>query len=343
MWDIDAVKVCAFTITPKFLGVYEGILVKNISSADLLSVELLELESDKDAVSEYIGEKATKVTSSSLRTFFRTKNVEKQGSSSHLRAEKGVEVDQPTHNKKVSYKRKRVDGKKERVVNLDEGKVSGKDIDLEQVKRFTKNQRMLHGYRSDEDLTSLYSEHFPFSIVADEYSQSPFDVKLLHDVGDVDISQYLQVMGARLMCIDRTQELKHARDAFDKASMNKLMQEIVLVKENKLRDTLDLVNSLQEKLTFAKNAEKKFEEEKTALEARLVVLGVEKKQLEIDKEDHGLEMFAAGFDRAVEQAKLLTPNVDLSLMDPCKVVVGGALVEDEENGGEGEGENPNAP
>ncbi|XP_072085669.1 uncharacterized protein [Arachis hypogaea] len=147
-----------------------------------------------------------------------------------------------------------------------------------------------------------------------------------------------QVLGIRLMCIGRSQKLKHARDSFDKASMAQLMQENV-EKSSKLRDALDLVNTLQEKLTTCEKAKKELKEKNVALEARLVVLGVKKKQAETEKEDHGLEMFSAGFERVVEQGKFLAPAADLLKMDPCKVVIGDELVEDED-GVEGERENP---
>ncbi|RYR51283.1 hypothetical protein Ahy_A06g026309 [Arachis hypogaea] len=149
-------------------------------------------------------------------------------------------------------------------------------------------------------MTSLWSEHFPFTVLADEHGQSPADVKLVHEVGDVGVAQYLQVIGARLMCIGQTEELKHSKTAFDKAAMDQLMQEN-LEKSSKLRDALDMA--------------------------------------EAEKEDHGLEMFSAGFERAVEQIKFLVPTVDLSRMNPCKVAIGNELVEDED-GVEGEGENP---
>ncbi|RYQ96564.1 hypothetical protein Ahy_B08g092360 [Arachis hypogaea] len=113
----------------------------------------------------------------------------------------------------------------------------------------------------------------------------------------------------------------------------------VLGDSGKLRDALDLVNQLGEKLKEAEVSLKKFGEEKVVLEARIVGLGVEKKQAEDDKENHGLEMFAAGFDRAVEQAKFLMPDGDLSRIDPCKVIVGGELVEDDDDV-KGQGENP---
>ncbi|XLT29808.1 uncharacterized protein [Arachis hypogaea] len=146
-------------------------------------------------------------------------------------------------------------------------------------------------------------------------------------------------MGARLISIGRTQELKHVRDSFDKDTVDQLMQDN-LEKGNKLRTALDLVDSLQNKLTATEGVGEKLGEKKAALEARLIVLSVEKKQLETKKEDHGLEMFAAGFERVVEQAKLLVPGADLSAMDLCKVVVGDELVDDDD-GVEGEGENPN--
>ncbi|XLS82729.1 hypothetical protein HN51_048560 [Arachis hypogaea] len=131
-----------------------------------------------------------------------------------------------------------------------------------------------------------------------------------------------------------------SRVVFDKAAMDQLIRENV-EKSGKLRDALDLVNQLGEKLSAAETSLKKSLEEKASLEARLIVLGVEKKQAEDDKENHGLEMFVAGFERAVEQAKFLVPDADLSRMDPCKVIVGGELVEDDDDA-KGEGENPGA-
>ncbi|RYR30330.1 hypothetical protein Ahy_B01g055126 [Arachis hypogaea] len=171
---------------------------------------------------------------------------------------------------------------------------------MEQVRRFIGNQKALHGYKGGEDLNSLWSEDFPVSMVADAYCQNPADVKLVQDTGDTG----------------------------DRSSVNVYW----------LNSGAE-AHTGWEKLTAAENAEKKPKGDKAALEARLVVLGTEKKQLEVAKEDHGLEMFAAGFDRAVEQARLLAPEVDLSAMDPCKVVVEGELVEDEDNDGKGEGEN----
>ncbi|XLU54930.1 hypothetical protein S245_049578, partial [Arachis hypogaea] len=147
------------------------------------------------------------------------------------------------------------------------------------------------------------------------------------------------VIGARLVSIGHTQELKHERDSFDKASVDQLMQDN-LEKGNKLHIALDLVDSLQEKLTATEDAGKKVDEEKTTLEARLIVLAAEKKQLKSEKEDHGFEMFSAGFERAVEQAKLLAPAVDLSALDPCKVIVGNELVDDDDDDVKGEDENP---
>ncbi|XLT94552.1 hypothetical protein HN873_016214, partial [Arachis hypogaea] len=149
------------------------------------------------------------------------------------------------------------------------------------------------------------------------------------------------VIGARLMCVDRTEELKRSRAVFDKAAMDQLMQENV-EKSGKLRDALDLVDQLGEKLGALETSLKKSLEDRASLETRLVVLGVEKKQAEDEKENHGLEMFVAGFEKAVEQVKFLVPDADLSRMDPCKVTVRGELVEDDDDV-EGEGENPDSP
>nr|XP_029153221.1 uncharacterized protein LOC114927453 [Arachis hypogaea] len=135
-------------------------------------------------------EKAPKVTSTSLSAFFRLKNVEMQGSSSQVAAEVGAEVNQGSPMKKISYKRKKVE-RKEKETEAAEDILGEKSVDLEQVRRFTDNQRALHGYRGSEKLTSVWGEHFPYSAIADEHAQNPSDVKIVHDVGDVGVAQFL--------------------------------------------------------------------------------------------------------------------------------------------------------
>ncbi|XLU47803.1 hypothetical protein S245_042617 [Arachis hypogaea] len=88
------------------------------------------------------------------------------------------------------------------------------------------------------------------------------------------------------MCVGRTEELKCSRAVFDKSAMDQLMREN-MEKSGKLRDALDLVDRLGEKLKEAESSLKKSGEDKAALEAIIVELGIEKKQAEEDKEHDG--------------------------------------------------------
>ncbi|XP_015972720.1 uncharacterized protein LOC107496030 isoform X2 [Arachis duranensis] len=183
----------------------------------------------------------------------------------------------------------------------------------------------------------MWSEHFPFMLMADEYGQCSTDVKLVHDVDDIGIAQYLQVIGGRLLSIGRTQELKHASATFDKKSMEKLMQEN-LEKEKKLRVALEQIElkdekmkGLMEKMLLLEEKEKKLDEDKVDLQTKVMEMTMEKKTLETDKKNHGFDMFILGFDRAVEQARFIAPTLDFAVMDPCKVVINGQLVDDDED------------
>ncbi|MED6133465.1 hypothetical protein PIB30_028531, partial [Stylosanthes scabra] len=94
----------------------------------------------------------------------------------------------PSERKKtISIKRKRQEEvmvqAKEKVVDLTESRCCGKEISLEEVKKFTENQRKLHGYVGEEDLTSVWSEHYPLSVVAEEHFQSKTDFDLIESVG----------------------------------------------------------------------------------------------------------------------------------------------------------------
>ncbi|KAL4356274.1 hypothetical protein AHAS_Ahas09G0070300 [Arachis hypogaea] len=100
-----------------------------------------------------------------------------------------------------------------------------KELALEEVKSFTSNKKELHNFKGTEDISSLWCEHYPFALLSKEHAQSPADVKLKNDVGDVELDWYLQVIGARLMC--RTHELKHRNASLNMEELNKLVQDKV--------------------------------------------------------------------------------------------------------------------
>ncbi|MED6149034.1 hypothetical protein PIB30_058675 [Stylosanthes scabra] len=144
------------------------------------------------------------------------KKSEKELSTSNIvKIEQGIVVNQPSERKRpVSVKRRRQEEEgasaKGKVVDLTGSRCCGKEFSLEEVKRFTENQRKLHGYVGEEDLTSVWSEHYPLSVVA------PTNFDLVESVDDVSRVQFMQVYAARLLCIGRYEELRSRKEAEEK-------------------------------------------------------------------------------------------------------------------------------
>ncbi|MED6148064.1 hypothetical protein PIB30_049660, partial [Stylosanthes scabra] len=207
------------------------------------------------------------------------------------------------------------------------------DVSLDEVVYFTKSQRELHGFSGVEDLSSLWCEHYPFSIVADEHFRSKADLELLGKVGKVAAARYMQVEAARLFCISREWEV-HAME--EESSQKEKKADLIEV-EKSLKLTRDQV-TLKEKeigLLIEENEKLKskvsqFSREKSELKNRLVELCGEKKEVEVSKKAHGFEMCAATWDRARAQIELFVPGADLKKMDPVKVVYKGQLVDDDQ-------------
>ncbi|MED6115094.1 hypothetical protein PIB30_086880 [Stylosanthes scabra] len=109
-----------------------------------------------------------------LKNFFKTKNERELSASNVIKTETGVVVNQPTEKRKpISVKRRRQEEgvlEKGKVVDLTGNRCCGKEFSLEEVK-FTENQKRLHGYVGEEDLTSVWSEHYPLLVVAEEHFQ----------------------------------------------------------------------------------------------------------------------------------------------------------------------------
>ncbi|MED6193477.1 hypothetical protein PIB30_019950 [Stylosanthes scabra] len=101
-----------------------------------------------------------------------------------IKTEEGVVVNKPAEKKSVpSMKRRRA----EEGGSGKEKPCCGKEVSLEDVKQITEKQRRLHGYGGEEDLTSVWSEHFPISVVAEEHFQSKTNLDL---IGSVHASKY---------------------------------------------------------------------------------------------------------------------------------------------------------
>ncbi|MED6159360.1 hypothetical protein PIB30_041596 [Stylosanthes scabra] len=121
-----------------------------------------------------------------------------------------------------------------KVIDLTEGRCCGKEVSLEDATKFTKSQKELHGFDGAEDLSLVWCEHYPFTIVADEHFQSKANLDLLGKVGKVDVARYMQVQATRFMCITHGLEIQALEEeALQKKKFDSLQETMEL--ERKLR------------------------------------------------------------------------------------------------------------
>ncbi|MED6188323.1 hypothetical protein PIB30_084876 [Stylosanthes scabra] len=217
-----------------------------------------------------------------------------------------------------------------RVIDLTEGKCCGKDVELEAVVEFSRSQQGLHGFDESDSLSSLWSERYPFSVVADEHFQSKADVEMLRRTGKVVAARYVQVQAARLMCISHGLELQ----ALEEESSQKNKRADMLGLERKLRFATEQVGLKEKENGLLKEENDGLKVMKEA-EGRVVEVCGERKEAEVSKKAHGYKMFADAWDRAKAQIELLVPGADLEKMDPVKVVYKGELVDDDQVPAEG--------
>ncbi|MED6213825.1 hypothetical protein PIB30_097172, partial [Stylosanthes scabra] len=281
-------------------------LDEHICSGKPLAIgRLLKWEKERESVFEYL-----ETTNGGLKNYFKAKSEREFSASNAVKTEKGTVVNQPPEKKK--------------------------EVSLEDVKNVTEKQKKLHGYIGEEDLTSVWSKHFPISVVAEEHFQSKTDLDLIDSVDSVTRAPFMQVYATRLSCIGRYEELMARREVEQKEEKGKEVQksleaerklqvanEQLAVKEKEALELKTDIESLKGKL-------QKLEKDKTELEARVVELCVEKKEVEQSREDHAYDMMAAGFGRARKQAQFFFPDLKFDKFDPIKVVHNVTLVDDDE-------------
>ncbi|MED6174604.1 hypothetical protein PIB30_070577 [Stylosanthes scabra] len=188
-------------------------------------------------------------TTGGLKNFFKMKSERDMSASNVVKTKKGTVVNQPQEKKKsYSMKRRRAEeggSGKDKVIDLTAIKCCGKEISLEEVKCITKKQKRLHGYAGEEDLTSVWSEHFPIFIVAEEHFQSKTDLDLIDSVEGVTRAQFMQVYATRLLYIGRYGELKAREEAEQKKEKGLQVQKAIEA-EKKLQVATEQL-SLKEK------------------------------------------------------------------------------------------------
>ncbi|MED6171172.1 hypothetical protein PIB30_038254 [Stylosanthes scabra] len=315
-----------------------------VKKTEVLSLNML-FKWDKER--EYV-ERYSETTTGGLKNFFKSRAERGHSASNVVKIEEGGVVNKPAESRRVpSMKRRRAEAGgsgKEKVIDLTSNRCCGKEVSLEDVKLITKRQRRLHGYGGEEDLTSVWSEHFPISVVAEEHFQSKTDLDLIGSVDDLTRAQFMQVCAARLLCFGRYEELKAREEAERKKEESKEIQRS-LEAERKLQvvnEQLALrdkeVEVLKSDVEQLKGKLQKLDKEKTELEARVIELCVEKKEAETSKENHGYAMLEIGFERARKQAEFFYLDLKFDNLDLIKVVHNGALVDDDEVDVEGGGD-----
>ncbi|MED6134821.1 hypothetical protein PIB30_040529 [Stylosanthes scabra] len=271
---------------------------------EVLSLNML-FKWDKER--EYV-ERYLETTTGGLKNFFKSRAERGHSASNVVKTEEGGVVNKPAESRRIpSMKRRRAEAGgsgKEKVIDLTSSRCCGKEVSLEEVKLITERQRRLHGYCGEEDLTSVWSEHFPISVVAEEHFQSKTDLDLIGSVDDLTRAQFMQVCAARLLCLGRYEELKAQGEAERKKEESKEIQrsleferKLQVVNEQlALRDKE--VEGLKSDVEQLKGKLQKLDKERTELEARVVELCVEKKEAETSKENHGYAMLEIRFERA---------------------------------------------
>ncbi|MED6138588.1 hypothetical protein PIB30_075685 [Stylosanthes scabra] len=301
----------------------------------LTTSELLKWESNRGMVIKYLETKVPECSTAGLKSFSKQRAEREVSTSLVIKAEQGSEVNKPSENRKpISMKRMRgeeASGKK--VIDLTEKRCCDKE--------FSRSQKDLHGFEDTEDLSSVWCEHLPFTVVADEHFESKADLDLLGKVGKVVVARYMQVQDARFMCITRELEVQALEEeAFQKKKVDSLQKNTKLEKKLKMAvEQVDLKGKeillLNDENEDLRNKVAKVSKDKQDLKDRVVELCGKKKETEESKKQHGFEMFVVAWESAKAQAELFAPGVKFEEIDHLKVVYKGGLIDDDQVPSEG--------
>ncbi|QHN85282.1 uncharacterized protein DS421_16g536040 [Arachis hypogaea] len=160
----------------------------------------------------------------------------------------------------------------------------------------------------------------------------PGDMVLTRRTGVEGMGKFIQIVASRLMCVGRATELlgSEQQAMADKISglefFLKEKDEVVISVTLKMKEKEDEVCRLQEQIRLLQAEIKDNDKTKGEMTSRLAELEEEK-----------MDMFVAGFDRAISQVTLFLPNFNVEKLNVTKIVVNGELVDDE--AGEGHAEN----
>ncbi|MED6210034.1 hypothetical protein PIB30_060245 [Stylosanthes scabra] len=252
-WYSEPVQILGMSKVNEQNALMIDILDEYISLRKVLAIgKLLKWEKERESVFEYL-----ETTTGGLKNYFKEKSEREFSASNVVKIEKWS----------MCY---------------------GKEISLQEVKNITEKQRKLHGYVGEEDLMSIWSEHYPISVVAEEHFQSKTDFELMETVDDITRAQFMYMLPV-CFCLGRYEELK-ARREVDKGEEEGKEVQKALEFERKLRKlqvpTYQLairekeIEEMKTDVEKLKGKLQRLEKDKTQLEARVAELCVERKELE---------------------------------------------------------------
>ncbi|MED6224721.1 hypothetical protein PIB30_086815, partial [Stylosanthes scabra] len=155
-WSCKPIQILDVKNRTEFKELVLEFLTSTEVMEEVLScAELIKWEEDSQSVREYLGEKAPDLNSTSMKAFLRQRASRKEVSVSEVC--KGIGGEGGYTSSRVRYisiKRKKVEGV---TMVADKG---------------------------SEDLSSLWGEDYPFTALAEDYGQSPADVKLVTEAGN---------------------------------------------------------------------------------------------------------------------------------------------------------------
>ncbi|KAL4321216.1 hypothetical protein AHAS_Ahas14G0088300 [Arachis hypogaea] len=175
---------------------------------------------------EYLSGKYPGVSASTLRDRFKSKNLEKEGSTSKPdKVGLEGEVNQPRRGRRKVITRKR----KSSAIDVEDSEdfsEGEKGVPLEELSRFVENQRRFHGFTEGGEGSSLWSKDCPYMVITDDIAQSDMDKLVVEEAGDIAIDQFMQVVGLRIASLGHSQEIRHRKSSLLSEGANKLSEEL---------------------------------------------------------------------------------------------------------------------
>ncbi|XP_020994081.1 uncharacterized protein LOC110279243 [Arachis duranensis] len=235
------------------------------------------------------GGKYPGVSASTLRARFKSKNLEKEWSTSKLdKVGLESEVNQPCRGRRkvIVKKRKLSTIDVEDSDDLSEG---DKGVPLEELPRFVENKKHFHGFTEGGEGSSLWSKDGTYIFITDDIGQSDANKAVVEEAGDIAIDQFMQVVGLRIASLRRSQEIRHRKSLLLFEEANKFNEELGTKKkvidelEEKVSEKEKELCTMKEKYENESELLKKKNAELASLQEQIMEVSVKMKDLKKSK------------------------------------------------------------